>query len=218
MILIDSNELLVNIGQYTIIDLRSKAEYDTAHIEGAVSLPVADALLKTEDGGFPAADEWAVIMGGLGICDDTKIVAYDDGVSGRAVARFWYVAKHYGHREVRILNGGFGAAAGLAISHSVTEIMPAVYTPKATSGYLLELDGVLKNLDDAALLDVRSTEEYLGGELRGNPRGGHIRGAKLVTMDNFFADAPHQSFASPEKLAQTMDNLGIHKQDLIVAY
>jgi len=220
--LINADVLHNLLEQHTIIDLRSKQEYDTAHILGAVSLPASintdGAPFKTT-AGLPEEALWAAWLGGCGIASDTKIVAYDDGASGRAAARFWYIAKHYGHGDVLILNGGFPAASGvLPISADIPGITPAIYTTKVTPGYILDLDGVLENYDTATFLDVRSMEEYVGTDMRGNPRGGHVRGAKLVTMENFFADAPGQSFATPEKLAQTMGSLGVRKSDFIVTY
>ena len=217
-ILISAKELLDNFDRYTIIDLRSKQEYSIAHIEGAVSLPAGDAPFKT-GAELVAGAGWAAALGRCGITRNTGLVVYDDGASGRAVARFWYAAKHYGHEDVLILNGGFGAAAGiLSISADVPEITPAIYTTEVTPGYILDLDGVLANYDRATFLDVRSPEEFMGSDLRGNPRGGHIRDAVLAVMDNFFADEPGQSFANPMKLAQAVNNLGVSKEDFIVTY
>jgi len=218
MILISANELLDNFGQYIIIDLRSKQEYDTAHIMGAVSLPVGDAPLKTADGGFPSVAEWVALMGRLGITRDAKIVAYDDGKSGRAVARFWHVAKHYGHKDVLILNGGFGAMAGLPMSIDMPKFTPSIYAVNITQGHIFGLDDILANYDKIKFLDTRSIEEFTGEDLRGNPRGGHLRGATLVSVDNFFADACGQSFASPDKIVQMMNRLGVRKEDFIVTY
>jgi len=217
-ILISASDLRKNFEKYTIVDLRSKQEYDTAHIKGAVSLPVGDAPLKTDDGGFPSAGNWAGLLGGLGITRDAKIVAYDDGKSGRAVARFWYVAKYYGHGEVLILNGGFSAATALPMSADAAKITPSIYATNITEGYIFGLNEVLENYGKMKFLDVRTMEEFTGDDLRDNPRGGHLRGAILAPVDNFFADAPGQSFASPDKLAQAMTRLGIRKEDFIVTY
>jgi len=218
MILINASELLDNFGQYIIIDLRSKQEYDTAHIIGAVSLPVGDAPLKAADGGFPSATEWATLMGCLGITCDAKIIAYDDGKSGRAVSRFWYVAKHYGHEDVLILNGGFATASGLPMSTDIPNIIPAIYNAKTIDWHILSLDDILIDYDEIRFLDIRTMEEFIGEDLRGNPRGGHLRGAILAPVDNFFADVYGQSFASPERVVQMMNSLGIRKEDFIVTY
>jgi len=218
-ILIEAHELKNNLDGYTIVDLRSTAEYIAGHVAGAVSLPAGDPPLKT-DVGFPSAADWAALLSVRGITRGTRIVAYDDGKSGRAVARFWYIAKHYGHGDVFILNGGFGPALAdhVPISCDVPEIIPAIYATNATQGYFLALDEILKNHDKIKFLDIRTPEEFMGDDLRGNPRGGHLRGAVLAEADNFFADAPGQSFATPAKLLQTMDRLGIRKSDFIVTY
>ena len=215
--LINAKDLLANFDQYKIIDLRSKAEYDAAHIKGAVSLHAGDAPFKI-GAGFPSDVQWAMLLGSRGVGNDAKIVAYDDGASGRAVARFWYIAKHYGHEDVFILNGGLHVSADLPLTTDVPEIIPAIYTINTTLNYIIGKDGILANFDEITFLDVRSPEEFAGTDLRDNPRGGHLRGAISVVMDNFFADMPGQSFASPEKLAQTINNLGVRKEDFIVTY
>jgi thiosulfate/3-mercaptopyruvate sulfurtransferase len=215
---ISASDVLQNFDRYTIIDLRSKGEYGAGHIAGAISLPAGDLPFKTGAELISGAD-WAALLGSRGVGNGAKILAYDDGASGRGVARFWYVAKHYGHEDVLILNGGFAAAAGiLPVTARVPEVAPVAYTTKVTPGYLIGLKDILANYEKITFLDVRSPEEFVGDNLRGNPRGGHIRGAILAVMDHFFADAPGQSFASPHKLAHTINNLGAGKKDLIVAY
>ena len=220
-ILIDAKELLDNPDRCTLLDLRGKNEYDTAHISGAVSLPAGNLPFKAGVGLITETD-WAALLGGCGIGSrDAKIVAYDDGTTCRGVARFWHVAKHYGHGDVFILNGGFPAASGvLPLSHlaEATYVTPAVYTTKVTPGYFINLDDILANHGKFKLLDTRAPEEYDGSNRYGNPRGGHIHGATLAVMSNFFSDELGQSFANPTKLAQTMNNLGIRKSDFIVAY
>jgi len=222
-ILIEPKQLAAGLGRCTVIDLRSTQDYDTAHIQGAVSLPAdfnAGAAPFKTTVGYPDPVSWAAALGGCGVCNDSVIVAYDDGDSGRAAARFWFVARQYGHRSgVYILNGGFDAAAKyLPITTDAPRIVPAIYTPIETPGNLLDLNDILPNFDRLIFLDVRSYEEYIGTDLRNNPRGGHIRGAILLDMKNFFADAPGQSFASPKKLEQTMTQLGIRKTDYLVTY
>ena len=217
-ILINAKEMLDDFDRYILIDLRSKSEYGAAHISGAVSLPADDAPFK--DGAKLVTETaWAALLGSCGITRDTALVAYDDGASGRAVARFWYVAKHYGHRDVFILDGGYPAASGiLPTTADVPYVVPAIYATKVTQGYFIGLDEILMNYDRITFLDVRSPEEFVGDDLRDNPRGGHLRGAILAVMDNFFADTPGQSFASPKKLAQVINNLGMRKKDLIITY
>lgn len=216
-ILISASELKKDFDQYTIVDLRMGAAHSAGHIAGAISLPVGDPPLKDGTGFIDKAD-WAALLGNRGVSSDSKIVAYDDGTTGRAVARFWYIAKHYGHKDVFILNGGFGAAGGLPISSFAQKATPAKYVARTTPGYLFDIDQILENYDKITFLDTRTIEEFVGTELRGNPRGGHIRGAIFAAMDNFFADEAGQSFANPKKLAQTIHNMGVRKEDFIVAY
>jgi len=217
-ILISANELLDNLSQYTIIDLRSESAYGAGHIAGAISLPVGNIPLKS-GAQIVTETNWASYMGSCGVRSEDTLLVYDNGITSRAVSRFWYVAKYYGHENVFILNGGFDAARDIVpVTEDVPEIIPAIYTPKVTQGYILDLNGVMINRDNAVLLDVRSVEEFSGSDRYGNPRNGHINGAVLAVLGNFVPDEPGQSYANPEKLAHSMNKLGVQKEDFIIAY
>ncbi|MCL2396936.1 MAG: rhodanese-like domain-containing protein [Defluviitaleaceae bacterium] len=212
-ILITARELAENITEYLILDARNREEYEKSHIQGAVHIP-GDPLLKEGDD-FMSRANFTAMMGRLGITNACKIVVYDDG-NGRAPARFWFVAKHYGHGDIFVLDGGWPAAVYLPQSTEEPAPSPADYTTAITPGYIVSTQDILDGLGSIKILDVRTLEEYTGIDLYGNPRGGHIPGAINVSHTKFLDASPARYFIDTDKITSIMDNAGINKKDFIV--
>ena len=47
--LVSPSELMANRGSFTVIDVRSKADFDKGHIEGAISIPHEELKTKSAD-------------------------------------------------------------------------------------------------------------------------------------------------------------------------
>src|SRR5450755_1653072 len=62
---------------------------------------------------LPAPQDFAAILGRLGIGNATQVIAYDDA-GGSFAARLWWLLRWLGHRPVAVLDGGIRAwtAAG----------------------------------------------------------------------------------------------------------
>ena len=215
--LLTADDLMPRLDEFVIVDARRRDEYETAHVEGAVYLP-GDPLLK--DGvGFISPGNFGVLMDRLGVRAGSKIIVYDDG-NGRPACRFWFVAKHYGHKDVFVLDGGWPAAASLP--HSTVEARPAAgaagYTPYVTEGYMYFAQNIADNFERIKLLDVRTWDEYCGHTLVDNPRGGHIPGSIHINHAEFLSPTREGYFKTAEEITRIMDNAGIGKEDFIVPY
>lgn len=75
-----------------------------SHIPGAVSLD-AEALFDAT-GALISGLEFALAMSSVGVGDDHTVVLVDDAPGTVALAAAWALER-YGHRGVRILEGGF---------------------------------------------------------------------------------------------------------------
>jgi thiosulfate/3-mercaptopyruvate sulfurtransferase len=151
----------------------------------------------------------AALFGGLGIGDDTIVVAYDDWFSMYAGRLLW-VLRYYGHEGARILNGGLLAwqAEGRPISAEVPSYAPASFTPNPQPALRRTADQVLAGLgSDRLLIDARSDKEFRGEESRA-ARGGHIPGAVNVFYQGLVS-GPNQTYASPEELRERFAAAGI---------
>jgi thiosulfate/3-mercaptopyruvate sulfurtransferase len=66
------------------------------------------------------------------------------------------------------------------------------------------------------ILDARSLEEYLGKEMTGIPRPGHIPGALSVPWNAFLN--PDATLKNPEKIRATLEDRGLRDAADIVCY
>ena len=96
-----------------IVDLDAEAGYLRGHIPGAVFLD--NNYERNPETGWVDTmppERFAAVCQGLGIGDDTLVVAYDNNMSLQA-ARFWWTLSYNGHTNVKVLDGGWrGWVAG----------------------------------------------------------------------------------------------------------
>jgi thiosulfate/3-mercaptopyruvate sulfurtransferase len=103
---------------------------------------------------------------------------------------FWML-EYLGHQKLRILDGGWvkWTAEKRPFEHGA--VIPAAGTFKAqpVSNLTITREGLKEIVRDphpqVAILDARSLEEYLGKELPGIPRPGHIPSAIHVAWNLF---------------------------------
>ena len=116
--IINSDELLQisNHSNLKIFDVRSgtnaKEDYKKKHLKHAVFVDLNTDLAEIDDpknGGrhpLPTFSKFSKTLGKLGIDKDSEVVIYDDKNGANAGARFWWMLKAVGHKNVRVLNGG----------------------------------------------------------------------------------------------------------------
>ena len=166
-----------------VVDCDVDAAYGRAHIPGAALVP--DNFEKDPDTGrvhLMSAGQFRGMCEGLGIGDDTLVVAYDNSQSLYA-ARLWWALNTYGHRNVKVLNGGW--RGWLAGGHPVSAVRAAsgaagaVFTPRRDESMLVGVEELKEvcELGSGVIWDVRSDGEWDGSQSRGNRRVGHIPGA-----------------------------------------
>ena len=214
--IVKADEIAAKLDEYLIIDTRSREEYEKLHVDNAVFLPGNQHLKNGEI--VINADEFAVLMSKIGATPQSKILVYGDGDNARNPARFWLVARHYGHEAVFVLDGGWPAAVNLPHSSEIILTMPTSYVVRKTSGFIISLDEILENIDKIKFLDVRTADEYFGRNLVDNPRGGHIPGAVNVDFNAFLAADGNGYFQLDNKIEAIMNTAGLHKDDFIVPY
>lgn len=218
------NKEIKNINDFIILDCRAKHEYDAMHIKNARWLNFKDPYLKDGWDNFINESEFSFLMSEVGIKNKDKILVYDNGNQGNAArycgasARFWYIAKHYGHSQVYILNGGIKGDMQFEKNNKLPKFDKTDYKTKLTQGFIYKLDEILLNFEKLTFIDIRTQEEYYGKKLYGDSRGGHIPGAIHMDISNFVSKDESISFASTHDLKYKLANLHIKEDNILLIY
>jgi thiosulfate/3-mercaptopyruvate sulfurtransferase len=187
--------------------------YARGHIRGAVAVNWNTDLQDT-----------------LGITPDTEVILYGGNNNWFAAYAYWYY-KVYGHATVRLLDGGRKAweLEGRELTREPADV-------QSTSGYLVRepdtsirafRDQVLEAVrtgEGAALVDVRSPEEYRGEKLAPDhlpqeaaQRPGHIPGAVNIPWAKS-VDGATGKFLTDDQLAELYGAQGVDAGKDVVAY
>ncbi|HSG65639.1 MAG TPA: sulfurtransferase [Gammaproteobacteria bacterium] len=214
-----------------IIDLgKTLEQFETGHIPGAVFVEWrADLADPARAPFFDAAPKSSVeaLLSRLGVEPNDTIVLYDSQ-SSRLAARMFWLLRYYGHRDLRILDGGADGweAAGFAQSVSLPTIEATDYRFDAMRS---ELRADLGTVTDAlrrtnvVLVDARAPEFFTGEATgsqfqsdRPNAKVGRIPGARnMFWADHFNADG---TFRSITELAARYAAAGIGPEQTVISY
>jgi thiosulfate/3-mercaptopyruvate sulfurtransferase len=240
-----------------IVDVRWRSRYENGrgisfddydgylvgHIPGAV---FAGMIADLSDPEHPVPDmlappeQFARVMGRLGIGDDTLVIAYDNMGFPLGSARLWWALRYYGHDRVRVLDGGLRAwqTEGRPLSTDVTAPETARFTPRVRPEWKATKEDVVAALGQsrAVIVDCLTPELYRGGGERHlwGQRPGHIPGAvnvpymanidpELATVtaaerERMLASGRSFAFASPETLANLYSTAGATSDREVITY
>ena len=203
-----------------ILDLRQPELYSNGHIPGARSLDIFGVSLIDTRPEPLAAFLWIMehLIGAKGVNEDSRVVIYD-AISGERGARLFWFLEFFGHSNVHVLNGGFGAweKAGLATTQQGHVSARGTFKANHQRRLLATADDILERLgqSDTAIVDTRSKAENQGTLVR-SARGGRIPGAvHLEWKNNLDADG---TFKSSEDLTEQYSALGVTPDREIIPY
>jgi 3-mercaptopyruvate sulfurtransferase SseA len=171
-----------------IIDARG-AGYGSGHIPGAVN--IQHSTFWTKGAGLKDTATVALLVGAAGISRGSKIVIYDNTTnSWGAAGRLFWMLEYLGCSDVHILNGGWDKwAAESRPTESAAITLPGVtFTPLINSAVRSDSGHIAYRLYDRdfAVMDTRTDEEFMGWQLYGETRGGHIPKAVNVPYAWFY--------------------------------
>lgn len=200
------------------------------HIPSAVKLDwhvdVQDPVRRD----FVDKASFEALMSHYGIANDTTVVFYGDKNNWYAAYSFW-LFRMYGHQNTRIMNGGRAKweAEKREYTKEVPRFAPTTYQAQEANltlrAFRPQVEDVLDALKAgaAALVDVRSNDEYTGKVIHmvgypqeGAQRGGHIPGAQNIPWST--AANPDGTFKSPDELRQIYGGKGVTPEKNVVAY
>ncbi|MFJ2868189.1 sulfurtransferase [Kitasatospora sp. NPDC087314] len=197
-------------------------EYRAGHLPGAHFVDL-DRDLAAPPGApgrggrhpLPDPEEFGAAMRRLGVGADRPVVVYD-GAASLAAARAWWLLRWAGHRDVRVLDGGYAAwlAAGLPVSTEVPAPAEGDFKPAPGQLPVVDAEGTASWARSALLLDARAGERYRGESEPVDPRAGHIPGAvSAPTAENVTADG---RFRPAAELAARFRALGAGERETAV--
>ena len=149
-----------------------------------------------------------------GVRGDRPVVVYDDW-GGRAAARAWWLLRYHGHRDVRVLDGGWSAWLDAGGEVEEGQVTPEPGDFEADPGHLpvVETEDVLAV---EVLVDARAHERYAGEHEPIDPVAGRVPGAVNVpTTDNLDAGG---RFKDADELRRTYAAVGAVAGADVAAY
>jgi thiosulfate/3-mercaptopyruvate sulfurtransferase len=184
--LVDSGWLIADC-RYNLNDESwGRAQYEDAHVPGAVFVDVAHDLAGRRTGTngrhpLPAVEEMAATFGRLGIAADTQVIAYDQE-AGAFASRLWWMLRYLGHDAVAVLDGGFAkwTREGRPVRRGMETRAPAGFTPRLRKDMRVTVDETLAHIGDPSvvLIDARSPDRYSGKPDPLDRIYGHVPGAR----------------------------------------
>jgi thiosulfate/3-mercaptopyruvate sulfurtransferase len=165
----------------------AKAEYDAAHIPGAIFFDHEE--MSDPDSSLPHTllnpEAFAAAISSMGIINDDTIVVYD-GPGMSTSPRVWWMLRTFGAKNVSILDGGFDnwKKAGRPVTDAVTKIAPSAFVPNFDAGKVARFTDMREIVETQSrqIADARSAGRFKGvdPEPRAGLRSGHMPGARSV--------------------------------------
>jgi len=190
-------------------------DYRAAHIPGAVFFDV-DAIAAHDDPRphmYPRAEQFARDVSALGISSGDTVVAYDSG-SWVAAPRAWWMFLSFGHRNVKVLDGGLQKwlREGRPTHSGTVMPKPGKFQAKLDPGFVRSKQQVQANLETRVeqLVDARPRPRFEGTVVEPWPgrRSGHIPGSRNVPYAQLF-DAKTGSMKPLDELRKAFADAGV---------
>jgi thiosulfate/3-mercaptopyruvate sulfurtransferase len=211
--------------RFVEVDVDTTA-YEQSHIPGAVAWNWTSQLADGIRRDIATREVFSALLRESGIGPDTTIVLYGDNNNWFAAWAYWQL-KLFGHRDVRILNGGrkYWLDNGLPLTTDVPSYPASSYELGEPDFALRAFrDDILPRIGDPslALVDVRSPAEF-NGEVIAPPgmtetaqRAGHIPGAASIPWAQTVRE--DGTFKSADELRDLYAAKGVTPDKDVIAY
>jgi len=191
------------------------ADYLGAHIPGAVFFDV-NAIADPDDPRphmYPSAGQFARDVAALGISSEDTVVAYDSG-GWVAAPRAWWMFLSFGHRAVKVLDGGLKKwlREGRPTHSGKAAPKPGKFQARLDPAFVRSKQQLLGNLQGHAeqLVDARPRPRFEGTVAEPWPgrRSGHIPGSRNVPYAELF-DASTGAMKPLDDLRKAFTDAGV---------
>jgi thiosulfate/3-mercaptopyruvate sulfurtransferase len=191
----------------------ARQEYLKTHIPGAAFFDI-NAIADTSTDlphMLPGPDQFAEMVGALGIADTDTIVVYD-GMGLYSAPRVWWTFRIFGAKNVYILDGGLPKwlAEKRPVESGDSKRKPSRFKATMDTGAVAMMSDVQMAINDgkAQVVDARSRGRFSGEEAepRKGLRSGHMPGARNVPFTEIVENG---RLVAPERIAAAFRNAGV---------
>lgn len=208
-----------------IVDIRKAEDYKENHIQNSINILAKSWITKKKEilNEMISDDDLKDLVGDAGIKQDSVVVIAGtvavplDLVSAARVA---WTLTYAGLKNVAILNGGMEKweKEGKPLTKTIVKPKAKPFAPKFDKTLLVNKDYVMKNLDKAIIVDVRTADFYSGEKKQTFvERAGHIKNAKNLPWGTLLnEDKTYKSKDEIEKIMAPV--IGADKTKTIIFY
>ncbi|MEU4397946.1 sulfurtransferase [Micromonospora orduensis] len=199
--------------------------YDTGHIAGAIKIDWKTDLQDQVRRDFVNKSQFEALLSERGISNDDTVVLYGGNNNWFAAYAYWYF-KLYGHRDVKLLDGGrkkWELDARPLVTDTVTRPATQYVAQEPDTSIRAFRDEVVAAIGTKNLVDVRSPDEFAGRLLapahlpqEQAQRAGHIPTAISVPWSK--AANEDGTFRSDDELRKIYGDAGLDDGKETIAY
>ncbi len=198
--------------------------YLTEHLPGAVYVDLEADLSgpRAEDGSggrhpMPVIDDFEYAMAQAGVDNHRPVVCYDDWNSLSA-ARCWWLLRHFGKTDVRVLDGGLSAwkAQALLLEAGPRHLDEGDFETGRSNAAAIDADRARQYAEQGILIDGRPADRFRGENETVDPVAGHIPGA--VSLPAFSLIGPDRRVLPPAELRAQFEGVGVRPDLPVAAY
>ncbi|MDV7355190.1 sulfurtransferase [Rhodococcus oxybenzonivorans] len=214
----DPDVVLVEVDEDT-------AQYDINHIDGAVRIDWKRDLQDPVRRDFIDKRSFEKLLSAKGIANSDTVILYGGNNNWFAAYAYWYF-KLYGHRDVRLLDGGrkkWELDGRPLSSDDVSRPGTNYVASEPVSGIRAHRDEVIEQIGGSSIVDVRSPDEFSGKILapahypQEQPQvAGHIPTAVNVPWSKTAAD--DGTFLGEDDLRALYADAGLDEVNDIIVY
>jgi len=227
-VLVDGDWVQAHLGDPGVVLVEVDEDttaYDKGHIQGAVKLDWKLDLQDPVKRDFVDRAGFETLLSERGIGNDDTVILYGGNNNWFAAYAYWYF-KIYGHRDVRLLDGG-RKRWELDSREMVTEARhrppTAYHAAEQDTSIRAYRDEVIAAIGRLNLIDVRSPDEFAGRLLapahlpqEQAQRSGHIPTARNVPWSKAAAD--DGTFKTDQELRALYAGAGVDFGKDTIAY
>ncbi|MEU8155385.1 sulfurtransferase [Micromonospora sp. NPDC048986] len=199
--------------------------YETGHIAGAIKIDWRTDLQDQVRRDFVNKTQFEALLSERGISNDDTVILYGGNNNWFAAYAYWYF-KLYGHRDVKLLDGGrkkWELDARPLVTDAVSRAATQYVAQEPDTSIRAFRDEVVAAIGTKNLVDVRSPDEFAGRLLapahlpqEQAQRAGHIPTAISVPWSK--AANEDGTFRSDDELRRIYGDAGLDDGKETIAY